>query len=106
MIAALVVILLILTLVGGLLASRPYWLFVARSDVGVPWGFYRCSPHNEAGVRVRNCIVGTDGFVLHEETHPEGTVHRQWFGGGQRECLRETIAPTGERIAEGENSCG
>ncbi len=30
------VILLIITLVGGLLVSRTYWLFVARSDVGQP----------------------------------------------------------------------
>lgn len=105
-IAALVVILLIITLVGGLLASRPYWLFVARSEVGIPWGFYRCAPHNEAGVRVRYCIAGMDLILLHEETYPDGTVHRHWLPERRDECMRETIAPTGERIAVGGNNCG
>jgi hypothetical protein len=98
-------VLIIATMVGAFLMSRPYWLYVSRSDVGVPRGFYRCQLTNEGSVRVRQCYVGVDGAVLREETHPDGTVHRRWFAHGQMECLRETIGPTGKKLSSGENTC-
>ncbi|MFY0566800.1 hypothetical protein ACN28E_23575 [Archangium lansingense] len=97
--------LIVATMVGCFLALRPYWLYVSRSDLGVPQGFYRCRLHSGVASRVRQCGVGADGVVFREETHLDGAVHRRWFANGRIECMSEIIGPTGERIAAGDDNC-
>lgn len=77
------------------MASRPYWLFLSRSDLGVPPGFYKCGVSDEPGRRVRHCGIGVDGVILVEERFVGGTVRRSWFAEGRIECIREVIEPGG-----------
>lgn len=76
-------------------ASRPYWLWVSRDDLGIPRGFYRCSVRTEAGQRTRLCLVGADGFILSEVRSAGGTVHRTWLKDGRTPCSIELLEPDG-----------
>ncbi|RKH40217.1 hypothetical protein D7X12_21445 [Corallococcus sicarius] len=77
------------------MASGPYWLFLSRSDLGVPRGFYKCGVSDEPGRRVRECVIGADGVILVEERFVDGTVRRSWLAHGRFECIREVIEPGG-----------
>ena len=95
---------LILALVVAMAAlgmASPYWLYVSRTDLGVPRGFYACGVREEPGRRIRHCGIGVDGVILLEERFVDGTVRRSWFAEGRIKCSREVIEPAGvKRVLE------
>lgn len=76
--------------------SWPYWIFVSRTNTGVPRGFYGCGPFEEEGtLRVRYCVVGVDGIILRDERSPSGRTERIWYlnANGRTEYAREVLNP-------------
>lgn len=85
-----------ITFAAFVVLSRPYWIFVSRTDTGVPRGFYVCGPFEEEGtLHVRYCIVGVDGIILRDERTPSGRTERIWYlnANGKTEHAREFIKP-------------
>ncbi|NVJ25561.1 hypothetical protein HUW62_30475 [Myxococcus sp. AM011] len=89
------IVVALITFAACVVYSRPYWIFVSRTDTGVPRGFYLCGPHEGPAPSTRYCIVGMDGIILRDDRAPSGRIERIWYlnADGKTEYAREVISP-------------